>query len=183
MSFQIILFVFLIVGPILLAWFKGDTLLNYLDARRQSKQQQRRQRSTRALPVRETIMDRLLEVETTRNHIEGRIGEALAHFRQVTENGRALTANKAAASILDDLEKVVLSRESMFHDYLDTACLQSDTIEVMTQEVTLLREAAELDLHAVVPPTGAAMHLLETLKQAEQKRVQIDQRLNRLGKA
>jgi len=183
MSLQIILFLVLIVGPILLAWFKGDALLNYLDGRRQSKQQLKRQRSTRALPVREAVMETLLQVETRRNHIEGRIGEALAHFRQATENGRALTANKAAAAILDDLEKVVLSRESMFHDYLDTACLQSDTIEAMTREVTLLREATEIDRNAATLPTGAALHLLETLKQAEQKRVQIDQRLNRLGQA
>jgi hypothetical protein len=183
MPYQIILFVVLIIGPILLAWFKGDTLLNYFDERRQSKRQLRRQRSTRALPVRETIMDTLLQIETRRNHIEGRIGEALAHFRQATENGRALTATKAAAAILDDLENVVLSRESMFHDYLDTACLQSDTIEVMAQEVTLLREAADLDLQAATPPTGAAMHLLETLRLAEQKRVQIDRRLNRIGQA
>ena len=183
MSLQIILFVVLIVGPILLAWFKGDTLLNYLEGRRQAKKQRRRQRSTRALPVRETIMDKLLQVETKRNHIESRIGEALAHFRQVTENGRALTANKAAAVILDDLEKVVLSRESMCHDYLDTACLQSDTIEVMTKEVSLLREVAELERQVMTPRTGAAMHLLETLKHAEQKRVQVDQRLKRLGQA
>jgi hypothetical protein len=183
MSLQIILFVVLIVGPIFLAWFKGDTLLNHLDARRRAQQQQKRQRSTRALPVRETVMDTLLQVETRRNDIEGRIGVALSHFRQVTENGRALTANKAAAVILDELERVVLSRESMFNEYLDTACLQSDTIEVMTQEVALLREATAVDHSATPAPTGAAMHLLETLRQAEQKRVKIDQRLNRLGRA
>ncbi|MFT5366924.1 MAG: hypothetical protein ACI8V2_001874 [Candidatus Latescibacterota bacterium] len=183
MLLQVFLFFILIVGPILLAWLKGDALLNYFELRRQLKHQRRRQRSTRALPVRETIMGTLLQVETRRDDIEDRIGEALARFRQVTANGRALTAYKAAAGILDDLEKVVLARESLFDDYLDTACLQSDTIETITQEVVLLREAAELDRNVSAQPTGAALHLLETLQQAEQKRVQIDQRLHRLGRA
>jgi hypothetical protein len=149
MLLQVFLFFILIVGPILLAWLKGDALLNYFELRRQLKHQRRRQRSTRALPVRETIMGTLLQVETRR----------------------------------DDLEKVVLARESLFDDYLDTACLQSDTIETITQEVVLLREAAELDRNVSAQPTGAALHLLETLQQAEQKRVQIDQRLHRLGRA
>lgn len=183
MLFQVILFIFLIIGPICLAWFKGDALLNYLDTRKQNKMQRRRQRSTRALPVRETIMDTLLQVETRRDQIEGKIGESLALFRQVTENGRALTAHKAAAAVLDDLENVVLARESLFETYLDTACLQSETIETLTEEVSLLREAAELDRHNLDQPSGAALDLLASLQDAENKRVQIDQRLHRLGRA
>lgn len=183
MLLQVILFLVLILGPILLAWFKGEVLLNFFEGRRQTQQQRRRQRSTRALPVRETIMDTLLQVETQRDHIEDRIGESLALFRQVTENGRALTAHKAAAAILDDLENVVLSRESLFHNYLDTACVQSDTIETLTQEIALLREAALLDRNVSEQPTGPVLHLMETLRQAEQKRAQIDQRLHRLGHA
>ena len=183
MLLQVFLFAVLIVGPVLLAWFKGEALLNYFEVRKQAQQQRRRQRTTRALPVRETVMDTLLQVETKRDQIEDNIGEALAHFRQVTENGRALTAHKAAAVILDDLENVVLSRESLFENYLDTACVQSDTIETLTQEIKLLREVASLDRNASEQPTGAAVHLLETLRQAEQKRAQIDQRLHRLGHA
>ena len=181
MLLQISLFFVLIVGPIWLAWSKGDVLLNHIDTRRQFKQQRRRQRSTRALPVRETVLDTLLQVETRRDDIEDRMGDALALFREVTANGRALTAHKAAAAILDDLENVVLSRESLFDTYLDTACLQSDTIQSTIQEIALLREATTLDDHVLEQPTGAAQHLIETLRQAEQKRAQIDQRLQRLG--
>lgn len=183
MLLQMALFFVLIVGPVWLAWSKGEVLLNYIDIRRQVKQQRRRQRSTRALPVRETVIDTLLQVEMRRDDIEDRMGEALALFREVTANGRALTAHKAAAAILDDLENVVLSRESLFDEYLDTACLQSDTIENTIQEIALLREATTIDDDVSEQPTGAAKYLIETLRQAEQKRVQIDQRLHQLGQA
>jgi len=183
MLLQVILFLVLIVGPILLATLKGDALLSYFEERRLGKQQSRRQRSTRALPVRETIMATLLNVEARRDNIEDQIGEALALFRQVTANGRALSAHKAAAGILDDLEKVVLARESLFDEYLDTACLQSDTIETVTMEVDLLRDAAELNVNRSTDPSDAERNLLVTLQVAEQKRLQIDQRLHRLGQS
>lgn len=180
MFLHLILFAILIVGPVLLAWYKGDALLNFFERRRQTKQQRRRQRTTRALPVRETVLNTLLQVETRRDQIEGQIAEALSLYRQVTENGRALTAHKAATAVLDDLENVVLSRESLFHDYLDTACLQSETIESMEKEVALLREAVEMNQDMAAQ--SASAHLLASVQQAQQKRVQIDQRLHQLGR-
>ncbi|MDA0712159.1 MAG: hypothetical protein O3B73_18320 [bacterium] len=182
MFFQLALFVTMIVGPVLLAWFKGDVLLNYLERNRKLSLQRRRARITRALPVREEVMAILLDVERKREDIEDRTARALGQFRQVTGDGRALTAHATAAVILDELEAVVLSRESLFHDYLDTACLQSDTLEAVSEEIALLRKVAEPDMERPTPTPGAAGQIMETMRLVEKKRAEIDRRLDRLGR-
>lgn len=177
-----VLFVLLIVGPVVLAWFKGDAILSYFARRRQQHHRRRRQRTTRALPIREVALDALLSAEARREAIEDRIGDALGAFRQVTQNGRALTTQQSAVMALDDLEQAVLARESAFGDYIDIAWLQSETLESMNRQVELLREVA-LDNRTDTAQTQASAHLLQVLKEATGRRAQIDQALNRIGPA
>lgn len=179
--FYLSVFVLLVIGPVALAWLKGEQLLDYLSRRQRQRQMKKRQRTTRTLPVREMAMKSLLAAEHRRNQIDDRIGEALSQYRQTLVNGRTLSAAPQTISALDEIEQVVLARESQFGEVLDLAGLQSDVIEVQIGEVDLLRQAFEdigppnLDV-----PTQAKAHLLANLDRAVQKRKQIDHQLNRV---
>ena len=142
----------------------------------------KRQRATRALPVRETVINNLLLSDDRRNKIDEKISAALNLFHQTTENGRAFVAHHMALGELDAIEQLVLSRESRFGDFLDIAQLQSETIEVLTQKIDLLRETAQLN--TAVPPvirTQAAAKLMANLNRAVQKRRQIDRKMTNIG--
>ncbi|MDP6040971.1 MAG: hypothetical protein QGG64_20645, partial [Candidatus Latescibacteria bacterium] len=88
MIYYVILFAILFIGPILLAWFGGDQILDALATRQKHRLKRKRIRATRALPVREAVTEALLNAELRRDQIDERIGDALAAFRQVTEDGR-----------------------------------------------------------------------------------------------
>ena len=180
-----ILFVFLIVGPVLLAWLKGDQILDRLAIGRRQQQQRKRRRTTRALPLRVDMVQSLLNAEAQRNQIDNRMGEALVTFRQISENGALGPAQDTTSATLDDMEKILLARESEFNTYIDIAWLQSETIELLAQEVTFLRQMAELPDDqpppAPAPASSATEHLLQNLDAAVQRRAQIDRRLNLIG--
>jgi len=180
MIYYVILFAILFIGPILLAWFGGDQILDALATRQKHRLKRKRIRATRALPVREAVTEALLNAELRRDQIDERIGDALAAFRQVTEDGRELAVHQAATAALDDVEQVVLSRESQFGAYLDLACLQSETLDVMLHEIKLLRDMAEFD-RGSEGRSPAVAHLMANIEQATQKRVEIDQKLHRFG--
>ena len=182
MILYIILFIILFVGPILLAWFRGDQILDALAARQRRRLTRKRIRATRALPVREAVTKALLDAESRRDEIDGRIGDALAAFRQVTEDGRELAVHQTATAALDDVEQVVLSRESQFAAYLDLAFLQSETLDVMLHEIELLCDMAEFD-RGSEGRSPAVAHLMVSIVQATQKRVEIDRKLYRFGSA
>jgi len=178
--FYLSIFLLLVIGPVALAWFKGEQLLDYLSRRQRQRQMQNRQRTTRTLPVRETAIESLLAAEYRRNQIDDRIAEVLAQFRQTLENGRAFSASPQTLATLDEIEQVTLLRESQFSKVLDIAGLQSEVIEVRTGEVDMLHQLFE-HIRPTTPeaPTQAKAHLLATLDHAIQKRIQIDQQLNR----
>lgn len=180
MVLYIFLFVILLTGPILVAWFKGDLIIDMLAARNRQRQKNKRQKATRALPVREDVVNALLKAEAKRDQIDDHVGEALANFRQVMEEGRDLIAHQAATAALDDVEQVVLSRESHFANYLDIACLQSETLDIMIEEIELLRDMAEIDRQSKAS-SPAAERLMGSIEEALQKRKAVDQKLNRLG--
>jgi hypothetical protein len=180
--FHLTLFLFLIIGPVALAWFKGDQLIEYFSRGQRKRKMHKRQRATKALPVRETVINSLLFSEDQCNKIDEKISEALNLFHQTTENGRAFIAHHMALGELDAIEQLVLSRESRFGDFLDIAQLQSETIEILTRKVDMLRETARLD--TVTPPvirTQAAAKLMANLNRAVQKRRQIDRKLTNIG--
>lgn len=183
-----ILFVLFIVGPIFLAWLKGDDILDALASRRHLRRQRRRQRSTRALPVRQEVLATLLEVDRQRDRIDARIGESLSAFRQLLKHRQStLLAPQDATSVIDEMEQILLTRESYFSTYIDIAWLQSETLEQMTQEVKLLRELAELPVDRPVVnasfSTPAAERLLQNLDMAARKRSEVDRKLDRIGSA
>ena len=180
-----IFFICLIAGPILLAWLKGDQILDRLTAHRQQVRQRRRQRSTHALPVREKVLQKLLGAEAQRDRIDDRIGEALAAFRQLSEGWR-ITGSSQNSITVDEFEQILLTRESFFNTYIDIAWLQSESIELLVREVDLLRELADLPpdwpkAEATSSRTPAAQRLLQNLDSATKKRVAVDRKLNRIG--
>jgi len=181
-----ILFVLFIIGPILLAWLKGDTILDFLVARRHRRRQQRRQRSTRALPVRQEVLATLLDADRKRDQIDVRIGESLSAFGQLLKRQQsAFLTPQDAASVIDEMEQILLMRESYFSAYIDIAWLQSETLEQMTQEMKLLRELAELPVNRPTVNASfsnpAAERLLQNLDLAARKRSEVDRKLNRIG--
>ena len=186
--FYPILFVLLIVAPILLAWLKGDRILDRIAARRQQRRQRRRQRSIRALPIQEDTLQALIGAEERRDRTDSRIGEALAAFERLSEGWRASAAPlRSSTATIDEIEKVLLFRESRFSTYIDIAWFQSETIELMIQEVELLRELAGMspdwpgDETASLPP--AAERLIQNLNRASRKRAELDRRIDRVGTA
>lgn len=180
--FHLAFFLFFLIGPVVLAWFKGDQLIAHFSRRQRQRKMHKRQKATRALPVREDVMSSLLHAENRRNQIDDHIGEALNLFHQTTEHGRTLIAHHKAVSELDAIEQLVLLRESRFSDFLEIAQLQSETIETLTQEVDLLRSATPITTEQTTEPhTQASAQLLANLNRAVQKRQQIDQKLTKIG--
>lgn len=182
MMLYILLFFVVLCWPILIAWFKGDQIIDALVEKQRQRQKYKRTKATRALPVREDAVNALLKAEAQRDQIDDRVGEALANFRQVMENGRDLIVYQAATVALDDVEQVVLSRESQFANYLDIACLQSETLDIMMEEIEMLRDMAEMEDETPVS-SPAAERLMGSIKEARQKRNVVDRKLNRLGTA
>ncbi len=175
-----VFFLLLIVGPILLAWLKGNQILNAFIAYRQRRRQQRRRRSTRALPVRDEVLQALLGAEKQRDRADGRIGEALAAFQRLSEASMPPQNSTAA---LSEVESILLTRESRFNTYLDVAWLQSETIELLVQEVELLREMAGIpsNFPENEAQSPAAERLIQNLNRATNRRAEVDRRLDRIG--
>ncbi len=179
-----LVFFCLIMGPILLVWLKGNQILDALVARREVGRKRRRRRSTRSLPVREEVLEALLKSEGRREGIEDRIGNALMSFRQVSGEVGA-SPHQDPDKDLEGLGQTILTRESHFNSYLDVAWLQSETIELLSQEVMLLRELAEVPRVWPASDTTAqftaAERLSKSVERAVKKREQVDLMLDRIG--
>ena len=183
--FYLILLLALVVGPVLLAWLKGDQILDRLATTRDYQKQRQRRRTTTALPIQANITQTLLGVESRRDHIDNCIGEKLSAFREISETFRSPTSQHTTGATIDEMEQILLARESQFNTYLDIACLQSETIDLLTREIDLLKQMAEIPSQTPVPrsapATSASERLLQNLEQARKKRVSIDDKLNNLG--
>ncbi len=177
---QIFYPIFLVVGPILLAWLKGDQILNYVIARQRQRQQRQRRKSTRALPIRDEVVQSLLEAEERRDRTDDRIREALAAFQRLSE---ASSPPQDSTATLDEVEGLLLTRESHFNAYLDIAWLQSETVELLLGEGKLLRELAGIPAHFMEKGarSPAAERLIQNLNRAANRRAEVDQRLDRIG--
>ena len=178
-----ILLILLIGLPILLAWYKGDAILNRLADRRQARRQRLRRKSTCSLPIRESAINSLLGAEEKRNLIDRRITDTLTSFRRISEEYRS--PQDVAVLAIDQMEHILLARESSFNSYIDMAWKQSEAIELMTTEIDMLRKLAEVPPEwpkglkaSEVSPTDK---LLQSMNRAMQKRELIDQKLNTIG--
>ncbi len=176
---QIFYPIFLVVGPILLAWLKGDQILNYVIARQRQRQQRQRRKSTRALPIRDEVVQSLLEAEERRDRTDDRIRD-LAAFQRLSE---ASSPPQDSTATLDEVEGLLLTRESHFNAYLDIAWLQSETVELLLGEGKLLRELAGIPAHFMEKGarSPAAERLIQNLNRAANRRAEVDQRLDRIG--
>jgi hypothetical protein len=181
-------FLALAMGPIIVVWRKGDQILDHLSARRRARRMLRRQRSTRALPVREDALEALVRSEEKRDEIDHRISKDLTALRQASTTWRdSAAAYEASGGVVDDMERILLKRESHFNTYLDIAWLQSETIELLTREVVTLREIAGVrDLESSKGPPSrmrGAERLFENLKAAERRQAEADRHLDQIGSA
>lgn len=182
-ALYLILGILLIAGPILIAAWKGDQILDGLSARRRRRRRRKRQNSTRALPVREEVLGTLIRAEEVRDACDDRIAEALAGFQHVVH---VSPRSESSTASIDELEHILLAREAHFSSYLDIAWLQSEAIEVLLRELDLLLEMAQMHQmpepgEATAPPSPAAERLLESLDRASRKREELDERLHRVG--
>lgn len=180
----IFIFAFLILFPVFLAWLKGDQILDHIQALRQQIRKHQRHRSTYTLPVRKKVLENLLETETQQDQIDDNIRGTLVAFRQLSEN-RSIPDSSQNLIVVDELEKILLTRESYFNKYIDMAWLQSKTLELLIREVDLLRRLA--DLPAGWPEeknesfnTPPAQRLLQNLNIATKKRAAADHKLNNI---
>ena len=185
-----ILLLLLAVGPVYLAWSRGDTILNSLDSRRRRRRMMARLRSTRRLPVREDVLQRLMKGDARLDQLEQQIADSL---QQLSRLPHPSTSNRLvdAAKVVQSMEAPLLTRESHFNTYLDAAWLQSETIDVLDREIELLREVAGLsrdwpDLEAAgekpsEAETPAAEKLKNSLREVARRRQSLDQRLRSIG--
>ena len=175
------LFACLTAGPILVAWIKGDRILDGLARRRRIRSQLKRRRATRSLPVRSDILSTLLTAEENRDRIEEEIGHSLVRFRNLPAP-RTPTAERD--DVLEQTAQLLLTRESRFSEYLDLAWLQSETIEVLTREIDALRQIADVGKETLrsAPAPGpsagsSAEQLLANLDAATNRRETVDRKL------
>ena len=174
-----LLFAVLVLAPILLAWVKGDRILDFMDARRKKRRRQKRKKRTRSLPLREDAVRSILDAEDRCDEIDARIAGSLTSYQVLQNRDREGTV----LHVLSEAEHMLLSRESHFNSYLDIAWLQSETIEILSEEVSLLRNMAQLGPHQHRPaaPAAATSHLIENLEAAIRKRADVDRMLDNVG--
>ena len=174
-----LLFALLVLTPILLAWVKGDRILDFMEARGKKRRRQKRKKRTRSLPLREDAVLSILDAEDRCDEIDARIAGSLASYQILQNRDREGTV----LPVLLEAEHMLLSRESHFNSYLDIAWLQSETIEILSKEVSLLRNMAQLGPHQHRPaaPAGATSHLIENLEAAIRKRADVDRMLDNVG--
>ncbi len=177
-----VLFVILVILPILLAWLKGDQILDRIAARQKASLRNRRKRTTRALPLRKDTVRSILDAEEKCDEIDNRIAHKLGCYQDLYTQTRDSEAT--SLPMLADTENLLLSRESHFNSYLDIAWLQSETIEILSEEVALLREFVQLGPHQRRPssPEPAANQLIQNLESAIRKRADVDRKLGEIGK-
>ena len=174
-----LLFAVLVLAPILLAWVKGDRILDFMEARCKKRRRQKRKKRTRSLPLREDAVRSILDAEDRCDEIDTRIAGSLASYQVLQNRDREGTI----LPVLLEAEHMLLSRESHFNSYLDIAWLQSETIEILSEEVSLLRNMAQLGPHQHRPaaPAAATSHLIENLEAAIRKRRDVDRMLDNVG--
>jgi hypothetical protein len=139
-----ILILLLAATPMVVALKYGDALLNGVARRRRQSRRKSRHRKTRGLPIRSDEIDKLVGAEDRRDKLDEKIAANLEAFARLSRNASA----ESSEAVIEQVEQDILARESKFNIYLDYACLQSETLEVLADEARLLRELAD------VPPEG-----------------------------
>ena len=179
-------FALMVAGPILLAWYFGDQILDFVSRRRSKLERRQRHRATSSLPVRDEVLRTLLDVEEKRNRIDDQVASALARYREMLRTRRIdLLPTRHPASGVEGMEQALLKRESRFNAFLDLAWMQSEALELVSQELRLLRDLAGLPAtgtpERASPPSHAAKQLLDRLDRATRRRDSIDRRISRIG--
>ena len=135
-----IAFLLLALSPVVIALRYGDPLLDRFDRNRRLSKKRSRQKRTRSLPIRSDQVERLLAAERKRDTIDESIARRLDAFSRLA----AARPRADAETEIERIETAILTRESQFNTYLDYAWLQSETLEILTEEARLLRKLADL---------------------------------------
>ena len=140
-------FILLVTGPIVVALVFGGRLLDRVERNRATQRRRRRSQTTRALPIQTESIDALLRSEVSREDLDDRVAQALEAFRALSRHPPAPV--EASENTLREVEQAILQRESHFVTYLDLAQIQSETIEILRHEVSLLRDMADIRTHSI----------------------------------
>lgn len=182
----LVLLALLAVGPVLIALLYGDGIIQRLSLRRRERRKKHRRKRTRALPIREDEIDRLLAAEDRRDGLDDRIAERITAFAALPE----VRPIEDTESELAVVERAVLARESRFGAVLDYAWVQSETIEILSTEARLLRRLADLPEEGLpVAPTAEGDRptpaptdrLMANLQAAVDRKARADTDLRRIG--
>tara|TARA_Y100000588_G_scaffold252065_1_gene266601 strand:+ start:1313 stop:1942 length:630 start_codon:yes stop_codon:yes gene_type:complete len=135
-------FILLVAGPIVIALAFGGKLLDKIEQNRAAQRRRKRTQMTRALPIESESIRALLDTEISGEELDDRIAGTLESFRALA-GGHPLPLEVAENS-LKEVERSVLFRESRFITYLDLAHVQSEIIETLHDEATLLRRLGDV---------------------------------------
>ncbi len=186
-------FILLVVGPIVIALLFGGRLFDRMDRNRAAQQRRRRNLTTRALPIQSRSIDALLQTEISRDELDDRVARALESFRTLSRSEPVPV--EVSEGALRDVEQTILRRESRFVTYFDLAQVQSEMIELLDREVSLLRDWAEIriDLGAPRPSVGDPSYrapakdstptdrLRDSIERAVRRRDDADRQMRGLG--
>lgn len=178
----------LTITPVVVALKFGDTLLDRFARRRRQTRRNARRRKTRALPIRSNQMELLVRAEEQSDQLDERIALSLEAFARLPPE----VPPETTEDVLEQIEQSVLARESKFSAYLDYAWLQSETLEILTEEARLLRKFADLPEEGLpVEPSEAAAgqrpraptdRLMSSLQDAIRRKSSADQKLRQVGR-
>ena len=184
-----IAFILFSVAPLWLAFRYGDSLLDHIALKRRQSRRRARVRKTRSLPIQSDQADRLLGAEAKRDDLDERIADALRRFASLVPPSEIVGAESA----IEQIERDILQRESRFNAFLDYAWLQSETLEILTEQARLLRNLADLPEEGLpvapaseMPPPrarSASDKLFANLQDARSRREQVDQDLSQVGRS
>ena len=185
-ALTMIAFFLLALAPVGLALRYGDSLLDRFARSRRESRKRSRQKKTLALPIRSHEVERLLDAEGKRDAIDERIAASLEAFSRLS-SGRS---REDSETEIEKIEQAILTRESQFNTYLDYAWLQSETLEILTEEARLLRKLADLPEEGLpFPPAEpgesrpqtASDKLIAGLQDALDRKAKADGRLRQVG--
>jgi hypothetical protein len=190
-TMMLIAIIIITVAPLFVAFRFGDRILDGLSRRsRQSKKSVRRRR-TQSLPIHDEEIVRLLGAEGRREQLDESIAKNLGAFARLPST----RSQEDSETELEATERAILDKESQFGVYLDYAWLQSETLEVLSEEARLLRQLADLPEEGLpatasdwqptkrdtAMPASAVDKLLANLQRAQERKTIVDRKLKSVG--
>jgi len=191
-TLMLIALIIITVAPLFVAFRFGDRILDDLSRRSRQRKKSIRRRRTQSLPIRGEEIVRLLGAEERRDQLDESIAKNLEAFARLP----GTRSQEDSEAELEAIEQAVLDKESQFGVYLDYAWLQSETLEVLSEEARLLRQLADLPEEGLpvtasdrqpttrntAMPGSATDKLLANLQRAQERKTTVDRKLQSVGR-